>query len=133
MKLNIKGSSSDTPTTSKALPTRSSTRTSSSISKEPSPIIDGGGPTTTRTSKRRPAYQRLQALTEPVGPSSITPTSSSSAASLATEHNLALPYDYQVLNEKFKSVETVADMMQKRGQMCPFDALKESVQKILKK
>ena len=65
------------------------------------------------SSPRQPAYQRHQ--------------------SLVAGEVLPLPQKYLLLAEKFRCVDMVANMLQKRGETCTLRKLKEAVEEMLKR
>ena len=65
-----------------------------------------------------PAHQQFGSLTKP----------SPSLRLLDSKPNLPLPFNYKLLVEKFRCVDTIVSMKQKRKEKCTFDKLKEAVQ-----
>ena len=86
----------------------------------------------------RPAYQRFSALAKPQSSlsDSSKPKTQPEFHSEAKPHpqpTLPLPYNYRVLAEKFRSVDTVVSMLQKRKETCTFDKLKQAVQEMTRR
>ena len=72
----------------------------------------------------RPAYERYHSLAQPTqSPSRSSPPPT----------DLPLPYNYQVLAEKFRCTDTVTTMLQKRREICTFDKLKPAVQEMTRR
>lgn len=67
------------------------------------------------SSPRQPAYQRHQSLV------------------VGEVHELPLPQTYLLLAEKFRCVDMIANMLQKRGETCTLRKLKEAVEQMLKR
>lgn len=67
--------------------------------------------------KKVPAYKRLSALALPQVP----------------QTDLPLPYEYRILEEKFRCVDVVSGMFVKRKEICTFDKLKQAVQEMTRK
>lgn len=67
------------------------------------------------SSPRRPAYQRHQSL------------------AVGEMRELPLPQKYLLLAEKFRCVDMIANMLQKRGETCTLRKLKEAVEEMLKR
>ena len=51
-----------------------------------------------------------------------------SALSKQLESELPLPYNFNVLEEKFTCVDNIVVLMQRRGEICTYDKLKRAVQ-----
>lgn len=67
------------------------------------------------SSPRQPAYQRHQSL------------------AVGEVCELPLPQKYLLLAERFRCVDMVANMLQKRGETCTLHKLKEAVQQMMKR
>ncbi|XP_064641208.1 DNA replication factor Cdt1-like [Lineus longissimus] len=64
---------------------------------------------------KEPAYERYHTLAQPVAPT------------------LALPYKYKLLNEMFRSTDTIVSMLHNRKEICTFSKLKTAVQNMVRK
>ena len=90
---------------------------------------------------KRPAYQRLSYLTDPPPPVKTTAASSSeddgstveSDTKILSMVDLTLPYSFQVLAERFKCVDAVCSMLQRRKEICTFTKLQKAVQKMTRR
>ena len=70
-----------------------------------------------------PAHQQFGSLTKPITSPSL----------LDSKPNLPLPFNYKLLVEKFRCVDTIVSMKQKRKEKCTFDKLKEAVQRMTRR
>ncbi|XP_070574141.1 DNA replication factor Cdt1-like [Ptychodera flava] len=79
------------------------------------PVVSAASATTTKESSKMPAYEKYHTLAAPVPPS------------------LTLPYKYKILEEMFRSVDTIVSLLRNRSETCTFGKLKDAVQEMVRK